>query len=280
MINIHNDFYLTFEPHIALSPGGSGVLSISDSPSGNEGGFENALGTLDDRVGVVNGTMVENLLVCEVREPVSTPTVHWIRNGEFVSNGVIEQMMDIRSTLNISDFTLADAGEYQCIFIDTDSDAEILTTRPFRLDTGKVAMCHPETYQLCYGRFLCPYIFIDIFAENRNNLGEIVSTIFLNRVSPEVIFLRPPEKLTIEVKASGRYLRLDWTRRASALTMAQNFYNHYEIYFREQTTMGDIGLYEITPFPSSPSDQQIVPLELDFIVLLPGKVHCHVMLLS
>ena len=76
------------------------------------------------------------------------------------------------------------------------------------------------------------------------------------------------------MKASGRYLRLDWERRAADLTMAQNFYNHYEIYFREQTTMDDLGLYEVTPFPVIPFvDQQFLPAELNFVVLLPGKVH-------
>ena len=123
---------------LGLSPSGGGVLNIINSPSNNEGGFEYLLGTFDDRVGVVNGSTVSNLLVCEVREPVTTPTVQWIRNGEFVGNGTITNMVDFRSTLNIAEFTLADAGEYQCIFTDTDSDAEIITTRPFRLDAGMV----------------------------------------------------------------------------------------------------------------------------------------------
>ena len=83
------------------------------------------------------------------------------------------------------------------------------------------------------------------------------------------------------MKASGRYLKLDWTRTAAALTMAQNFYNHYEIYFQEQTTMDDLGLYEVVPFPSPPLfDQQILPTELEFVVLMPGKVHCHIILIS
>ena len=124
-----------------MSPGGGGILSISDSPSNNEGVFEHPIGTLDDRVGVLNGSTVSNLLVCEVKEPVTTPAVQWIRNGESVGTGVITGMTDFRSTLNIAEFTPSDAGEYQCIFIDTDSDAEIITTRPFRLDTGMVTTC-------------------------------------------------------------------------------------------------------------------------------------------
>ena len=89
----------------------------------------------------MNGSMVNNLLVCRVIRPVSTPTVQWIRNGEFVGNGLITNTMaEFSSILNIAEFTPSDAGEYQCIFTDTDSDAEIITTRPFRLDTGIYAI--------------------------------------------------------------------------------------------------------------------------------------------
>ena len=142
MININSNFdFIFWTTRLALSPSGGGALNINISPSDNEGGFEHPVGTLDDRVGVINGSAVSNLLMCGVRRPVSTPTVQWIRNGKFVGNGVITSTTDFSSTLNIAEFTLAEAGEYQCIFIDTDSDAEIITTRPFRLDTGIVTSC-------------------------------------------------------------------------------------------------------------------------------------------
>ena len=40
------------------------------------------------------------------------------------------------SELQISNFGLSDAGVYQCIFTDVDSDSEVITTIPLRLDTG------------------------------------------------------------------------------------------------------------------------------------------------
>ena len=40
------------------------------------------------------------------------------------------------SDLQITNFGLSDAGAYQCIFTDVDSDAEVITTKALRLDTG------------------------------------------------------------------------------------------------------------------------------------------------
>ena len=57
--------------------------------------------------------------------------VSWIRNGELISNS-----SGFSSSLEIIDFTIYDAGVYQCVFIDTDASAEIVTTVPYRLDTG------------------------------------------------------------------------------------------------------------------------------------------------
>ena len=114
---------------------------------------------------------------------------------------------------------------------------------------------------------------LDILADNPNNPGQDVSTVFMNRVSPEVIFLRPPDKLGIEIKVSGRYSRLNWQRNSVPLNAQQNFYNYYEIYFRGVTTTDDLGLYEVEPFLSPPLfNQLILPPELDFVVILPGKL--------
>ena len=72
------------------------------------------------------------------------PSVVWIRNGEQV---VADSRITItksktaggqrmQSDLRISNFSLSDAGVYQCIFTDVDSDREVITTTPLRLDTG------------------------------------------------------------------------------------------------------------------------------------------------
>ena len=87
-----------------------------------------------------------------------------------------------------------------------------------------------------------------------------------------MIFLRPPEKLIIEIKASGLYGRLDLRRNGVNLTQEQNFYNHREIYFLNRPDVDDLGFYEVECFPSPPTfDQRCVPPELDFVIILPGK---------
>ena len=93
-----------------------------------------------------------------------------------------------------------------------------------------------------------------------------------------MIPLRPPEKLVIEVKASGRYQRIIWQRNGqqfsstSSSITPEEFPSYFEIFVRGETTQSDLGLYEITLLPSPPLfDQLAVPVELDFFVVLPGK---------
>lgn len=96
------------------------------------------------------------------------------------------------------------------------------------------------------------------------------NTIFLKRISPEVIFLRPPEKLIIEVKVSGRYRNIQWQKNGFSLTIQpQQFPNYNEILIYSTTTQEDIGLYEISVF-SNPITQIVSPSELDFHVITPG----------
>ena len=45
------------------------------------------------------------------------------------------------SSLNITDFAASDAGMYQCIFTDTDTTKEVVTSIPLRLDTGLCNVC-------------------------------------------------------------------------------------------------------------------------------------------
>lgn len=119
----------------------SGTLGINFGPNSKEGSFESSTDFLDNRTAVLNGSVVDNtLLSCEgkhVGTSSSTPTVHWIRNGELITT-----IVGFMSSLEITSFTVANAGVYQCIFIDDDMDAEIVTTIPYRLDTGK---CFPDS---------------------------------------------------------------------------------------------------------------------------------------
>ena len=91
---------------------------------------------IDNRVGIESGMEVNSsLLLCQARHmgtSTSTPTVSWTVNGKVVSNCT----NCFISSLNISDFTASDAGVYQCIFTDTDTTEEVVTSIPLRLDTG------------------------------------------------------------------------------------------------------------------------------------------------
>ena len=73
----------------------------------------------------------------------------------------------------------------------------------------------------------------------------------LERVSPQVIVLDPPEKLVIETRASGGYGQFDYVRNgypfgsSSFLVTLQEFSNFFEIFVREPTTADDLGVYEV-----------------------------------
>ena len=76
----------------------------------------------------------------------------------------------------------------------------------------------------------------------------------LERVSPRVIVLDPPEKLVIETRASGGYRQFDWTKNGNEFTLAQGqpftvtiqeFQNFFEIFVRDSTTANDLGVYEV-----------------------------------
>ena len=98
----------------------------------------------------------------------------------------------------------------------------------------------------------------------------------LERISPQVIILNPPEKLVIETKSSGGYQHYDWVRNGDpvntgsfAATLAE-FLNFFEIFVREPTTMDDLGLYEVH-LQLTPGQTQIPDVE--FVVTRYGKDH-------
>ena len=99
------------------------------------------------------------------------------------------------------------------------------------------------------------------------------STIFLERISPEVVYLCPPEKLVIEVKAKGRFREVEWSINGTLITNIQShaasFSNCKEILFIEETSEENFGIYEISLRPFSPF-QRAAPNDLDIIVTPPG----------
>ena len=98
----------------------------------------------------------------------------------------------------------------------------------------------------------------------------------LERVSPQVIVLNPPEKLVIETRASGGYLHYDWTRNGQPYgslgfpVTPEEFPNFVEIFVREPTTMDDLGVYD-ADLQIALGQEQIPDLE--FFVTRYGKGH-------
>jgi len=98
----------------------------------------------------------------------------------------------------------------------------------------------------------------------------------LERVSPQIIVLNPPEKLVIETRASGGYQHHDWIRNGNPFGSSgfpvtpQEFPNFVEIFVREPTTVGDLGVYEVDLTISAGQTQ--IP-DLQFFVTRYGKGH-------
>ena len=95
-------------------------------------------------------------------------------------------------------------------------------------------------------------------------------------MSPTAIVLRPPEKLVLEVRATGRYNFIEWSRNGASFATAgafqpqipEEFPHFYEIYVHEPTTTDDLGLYEVYLVPSL---GQQSPDEVDIAVTSPGR---------
>ena len=106
----------------------------------------------DNRTGIaLGGTVDSSLLTCIAGHQgdgvtdYSPPSVVWVRNGQPVADTdsritVTPTTMangQLTSSLTITNFALSDVGVYQCVFTDSDGDTELITTVPYRLDTGK-----------------------------------------------------------------------------------------------------------------------------------------------
>ena len=121
------------------------MLSIEDQPTQNETDYEMTLYSLstftriDYWTGISAGMSVDDtLLMCSVKRAgtaatLPDSTVQWIRNGE-----IIDSITGLTASLTINSFSQSDVGEYQCIFTDSDNDAEIVTTIPYGLTTGEL----------------------------------------------------------------------------------------------------------------------------------------------
>ena len=126
--------------YIALQATQDNLLSIVKQPADNEFALEGLESYRDNRSGIALGAMVgSDLLKCEATRSgtysMSMPVVTWIKDGKNLTSTI-----GFSSVLEITDFTESDAGVYQCVFTDTDAEAEVITTIPYRLDTGLLLM--------------------------------------------------------------------------------------------------------------------------------------------
>ena len=65
------------------------------------------------------------------------------------------------------------------------------------------------------------------------------------RVSPPVVFLTPPEKLVLEVRTSGGYDILFWSKvgDSSFRQSLSELVNFHEVFVRQPTTTSEYGTY-------------------------------------
>ena len=101
------------------------------------------------------------------------------------------------------------------------------------------------------------------------------SPLTLEAVSPSTIILSPPEKLVLEVRATGQYNFIVWTRNQNPAGSSgfpvinnDNFAHFSEIYAKDMTTMDDLGLYDVQ-LPGAPGISAADTIE--FAVIAPGK---------
>ena len=105
-------------------------------------------------------------------------------------------------------------------------------------------------------------------------------TLTLERVSPAAVVLDPPEKLVLEVEASGAYSTIRWYRNGveSSATaegagfqvqQPEEFPNFYEIFVRDPTTTDDPGIYTVELIPGGIF--QSAPDDIEFTVTPYGE---------
>ncbi len=65
------------------------------------------------------------------------------------------------------------------------------------------------------------------------------------RLSPSIVFFSVPDKLTLEVVASGDHGGVVWIRDGMVFGTRSQFVYFDEIYFKEPTTRNDYGEYNV-----------------------------------
>ena len=137
-------------PSTAVSSTTDGTLVLTDQPSLNEP-VDLSASLNDNRTGIaLGGTVDGSLLTCTAGHQgdgvinYPTPSMVWVRRGQVVDDTdsritITSTTMtngQVTSSLTITNFGLPDAGVYQCVFTDDSDGGEVITSIPYRLDTG------------------------------------------------------------------------------------------------------------------------------------------------
>ena len=129
---------------------------------------------VSDRIFVALGNLNVSsngaFLRCAAEQPASSsltaPSMMWLKDGtQLYGDGVrvvINISISIVATSNrtvsfvrIFNFSQSDAGVYQCVFYDTPSQGgEVVTTRPYKVDTGIFINKHSTYSRPCFSILL------------------------------------------------------------------------------------------------------------------------------
>ena len=88
----------------------------------------------------------------------------------------------------------------------------------------------------------------------------------IEALSPPIVFLFPPNKLVLEIEASGRYHFIAWFKDSRQIIDSSLFHHFKEIYLVENTTVDLVGSY----FAVLPVREPDMLPRVNFDVILSG----------
>ena len=120
--------------HIAVI---NGTLYVVHHPTEDEELLEGSSLFEDNRTGILLGSQVSLNCVAETSNNILAMQILWIRDGNIIAEDFTHHITttNLNSSLEITNFAQGDAGVYQCIF--NAETIELITTIPFRLQTGE-----------------------------------------------------------------------------------------------------------------------------------------------
>ena len=130
--------------------------------------------TVSDRIYVALGKLNISsngaFLRCSAEQPAlspfTVPSMMWLKDGtQLFGDGVRVVISTTKSTIGSSNrtvsfvrifnFSQSDAGVYQCVFYDIPSQGgEVVTTRPYKVDTGIFTNKHSTYSRPCFSILL------------------------------------------------------------------------------------------------------------------------------